>query len=445
MTKKITKTLSIVAACFMLVACIFLFCGCELLGDNVYYNPNAPTASNQQGKTAYDIAVENGFVGTESEWLESLKGKSAYDIAVENGFVGTESEWLESLKGASGHVSVEDDRQVVANCLMSSVSLFCAKTSTATFDSAGSGVIYKYEPSTGTAIIITNYHVVYDETNKKLHNSICVLPYGSNEYILGTFVGGSAIYDIALVKVEDKSLVNNPSIKQIEIDDSLNVVVGQTAIAIGNAQGEGISVTKGIVCVDSEDITISNVETEVSTEIRVMRIDTAVNRGNSGGGLFGADGKLIGIVNAKIIDTDVEGIGYAIPVSIATKVAENILYYWQKGNGRVVKPVLGITIQITSSNAVFDKETNAIQIVERIDVNDVAKTSPAHNLLLVGDRIVSVAKKGDSHVEVVDRIFKIKDFLLTMHQGDVLQFMVERDGALIAIDLEITSDMLQQS
>ena len=57
----------------------------------------------EQGKSAYQVAVDNGFVGTENEWLDSLKGiqgKSAYQVAVDNGFVGTENEWLDSLKGS---------------------------------------------------------------------------------------------------------------------------------------------------------------------------------------------------------------------------------------------------------------------------------------------------------------------------------------------------------
>ena len=79
------------------------------LGANVIYN-NAivPVSSNQQGLTAYDIAVQNGFDGTVEEWLKSLAGqtgsdgKSAYDLAVENGFNGTVEEWLASLVGKDG-------------------------------------------------------------------------------------------------------------------------------------------------------------------------------------------------------------------------------------------------------------------------------------------------------------------------------------------------------
>lgn len=99
--------------------------------------PEPADIRGDNGKSAYEIAVANGFIGTESEWLESLKGapgqdgspgadgqpgtdgtngKSAYEIAVENGFVGTESEWLASLKGAPGHdyVLTEADKTEIA-------------------------------------------------------------------------------------------------------------------------------------------------------------------------------------------------------------------------------------------------------------------------------------------------------------------------------------------
>lgn len=58
------------------------------------------------GKSAYQIALDNGFEGTETEWLETLNGKSAYQIAVKNGFIGTEQEWLDSLKGESGNIKI---------------------------------------------------------------------------------------------------------------------------------------------------------------------------------------------------------------------------------------------------------------------------------------------------------------------------------------------------
>ena len=74
---------------------------CLLLIMSVFIIPICLMLTSCGTMSAYDIAVKNGFVGTEVEWLESLKSKSAYEIAVENGFVGTEAEWLESMKSKS--------------------------------------------------------------------------------------------------------------------------------------------------------------------------------------------------------------------------------------------------------------------------------------------------------------------------------------------------------
>ena len=148
-------------------------------------------------KTAYQIAVENGFQGTEQEWLNSLQGKSAYELAVENGFQGTEQEWLLSLKGSNGKDgknNTEDSYSMflkakangeitdtttyieflgmiynsnneyssarLTQSLYSSVSIFAYNSKYSNnHSSAGSGVIYKIFDN-GDAFILTNYHVV---------------------------------------------------------------------------------------------------------------------------------------------------------------------------------------------------------------------------------------------------------------------------------------------
>lgn len=77
------------------------------------------------GESAYELAVKNGFEGSEQEWLESIEGKSAYELAVENGYMGTEENWLESIKGTSayqsavagGYTGTEDDFNSILNSL----------------------------------------------------------------------------------------------------------------------------------------------------------------------------------------------------------------------------------------------------------------------------------------------------------------------------------------
>ena len=124
-------------------------------------------------------------------------------------------------------------------------------------------------------------------------------------------MGGSANSDIALLKanLSDIKAVND-QIKPITFAQGYSV--GETVFAIGNAEGEGISATKGIISVDSEEI-LMEVDGTQRTH-RAMRIDAAIYHGNSGGGLFNRNGELVGITNGG--DGDDQNINYAIPLSI---------------------------------------------------------------------------------------------------------------------------------
>ena len=165
-------------------------------------------------------------------------------------------------------------------------------------------------------------------------------------------MGGSLYYDIAVLRIEDSEILASSSACAVEIADSDEVIVGESAIAIGNAQGYGISVSSGIVSVDSEYITMTAADGRTSVSFRVMRVDTAVNSGNSGGGLFDSTGKLLGIVNAKIVDDGVENIGYAIPSRVVVSIAENVLdYCYGSETERVQRAFIGVTVNAADSKA----------------------------------------------------------------------------------------------
>ena len=135
-------------------------------------------------------------------------------------------------------------------------------------------------------------------------------------------VGGSIEKDLAVLRAKTSELKNiNPDIKAVTLAE--DYYVGETAIAIGNPENEGISVTKGVVSVDNEYITLSIDGTKRA--YRSIRMDTALYGGNSGGGLFNAEGKLIGICNAG--DSTDQNINYAIPLDIVKGTVGNILYY----------------------------------------------------------------------------------------------------------------------
>ena len=137
-------------------------------------------------------------------------------------------------------------------------------------------------------------------------------------------------------------IIKNSMAGKISYVNSDNLQAGDVAIAIGNPENNGISTTQGIISLESEYIEMANSNNTDSITYRVMRVDTGINSGNSGGGLFNANGDLIGIVNAKMVDTSIESIGYAIPSNIVINVSDNIIYHSDnKANEKVKKAFLG--------------------------------------------------------------------------------------------------------
>jgi serine protease Do len=343
-----------------------------------------------------------------------------------------------------------------AQGLRSAVSIYCTFTVKSYFGtnsaaSAGSGVIYKLDAESGSAFVITNYHVVYNSsstTENGISDDINVCLYGmeSEEYAIpASYVGGSANYDIAVLRIENSSLLKSAysygSITEAVFSDSDRIRVGQTAIAIGNPEAQGISVTTGIVSVDSEYITMSASNGSGAVAFRVIRIDTAVNSGNSGGGLFDGEGHLIGIVNAKISASDVENIGYAIPSNVARAIADNIIdYCFEKDCETVMRGLLGISVQVAALGTEYDPETGIIYRYEKIRVAEVTAGGLGEKILKTGD-IVKRIEIGGKSIQVT-RQYHLIDAMLDVRVGDTVTLTVERDGESVTVEAVITEDCL---
>ena len=299
------------------------------------------------------------------------------------------------------------------------------------------------------AYIITNYHVVYDassNSNNGISEDIKVYIYGSEieeNAIEATYVGGSLYYDIAVLRIEDGEILKNSSVRAVEISDSDNVTVGDNAIAIGNAQGYGISASFGIVSVDSEYITMTAADGKTSVSFRVMRIDTAVNSGNSGGGLYDDKGNLIGIVNAKIVEDGVENIGYAIPSNVAGYIAENIIdYCYDKDTQRVQRALLGLKVSTSNSKAVYDSQTGRFEIKETVSVYEVNDNSLSDGVLKVGDVLQSVVLREE--ITEITRQHHVIDMMLDVRVGDIVTFNILRDGEEKSVSITITEGCLTE-
>ena len=171
--------------------------------------------------------------------------------------------------------------------------------------SVGSGVIINKK--NGEIDILTNYHVI--ENAKTL---TCTL--ADNTNVEATVKGVDEDRDLAVISIKTKDL-SEDTLKQIAIatiGDSDKLQVGEQVVAIGNALGYGQSVTTGIVSATNRSVSTSS-DTDKSQSY--IQTDAAINPGNSGGALLNMRGELIGINSAKLSDTDVEGMGYAIAIS----------------------------------------------------------------------------------------------------------------------------------
>ena len=171
--------------------------------------------------------------------------------------------------------------------------------------SVGSGVIINKK--NGEIDILTNYHVI--ENAKTL---TCTL--ADNTNVEATVKGVDADRDLAVISIKTSDL-SEDTLKQIAIatiGDSDKLQVGEQVVAIGNALGYGQSVTTGIVSATNRSVSTSS-DTDKSQSY--IQTDAAINPGNSGGALLNMSGELIGINSAKLSDTNVEGMGYAIAIS----------------------------------------------------------------------------------------------------------------------------------
>lgn len=430
------------------------------------------SACSLSGLSAYDIAVRNGFTGTEQEWLASLKGSNgkdgenfnvdytAYELyseMVEKGsYTGSFADFVKEYFGSTGS-------GVVANNTLFSVvdvvATFTVKTSTGggfwgggtttgKSTSSGTGVFYSVDKETGNALIMTNFHVVYNSSavkSDKIAESIKVYIYGkqSDEYAIDCeYVGGTSTYDIALLKVSGSEVIKNSAVKAVSFADSDEASVGETVYAVGNSRANGISLTSGVLSVDSEYITMNDPRGN-STTYRVMRFDAAINSGNSGGGLFNSQGKLLGIVNAKNIEENTEGMYYALPSAQVEPVVKNIVEYCLGTSDTTFKkPLIGVQVKSNSSSAVLDGETGLLKIVEEVEIAAITSGSKADGKLKVGDKIISVAVNGRE--KNVTRSFVLIDTVMGAKAGDTVTTKVLRNGETLSVDIAVTSDCLTE-
>lgn len=262
---------------------------------------------------------------------------------------------------------------------------------------SGSGIILSDD-----GYIVTNQHVIDGASEVSV-----ILNTG--EEFDAKIIGQDTKTDLAVLKIDsDKQLT------VATLGDSNAVEVGELAVAIGNPMGQEFagSVTAGIISAVNRTMTIDN------RTYNLLQTDAAINSGNSGGALINQYGEVIGINSIKLSSTGVEGMNFAIAISEAKPIIDNL-----KENGYVIRPYVGIGLS----------ETRYGLFISQVDKNSGAEKAG----LKEGDMILAIEGQEVSSTEEIN---KIRD---TKKPGDTLKFKVSRNGENIEVDVtlqENTSD-----
>ena len=267
---------------------------------------------------------------------------------------------------------------------------------------AGSGVII----SEG-GYLITNNHVINGASTIQVRTS-------DGTTYDAVLVGTDSKTDVAVLKI------NASGLRPVTFGDSDNLNVGETAVAIGNPLGElGGTVTNGIISAKDRSITLDN------QQMTLLQTNAAINPGNSGGGLFNSRGELIGMVVAKSSGSDVEGLGFAIPSNLVSKIAQELI-----ANGYVTgRPALGVTVlSIENAQTAMQYGVSSLGVY----ITDVESGSAADKAgLQASDRIISINNL------VVESFADLSAALDNYAVGDTVEIMVSRGGSTVTVSLTL--------
>ncbi|HIZ61752.1 MAG TPA: S1C family serine protease [Candidatus Gemmiger avistercoris] len=268
---------------------------------------------------------------------------------------------------------------------------------------AGSGVIISQD-----GYILTCAHVVDGATSVKVQLQ-------NGETYDASIVGSDATSDIAVLKIEATGLT--PAV----IGDSDALAVGETVVAVGNPLGTlSNTVTDGIISALNREVTVED------NDMTLLQTNASISPGNSGGGLFNANGELIGIVNAKSSYSEAEGIGFAIPIDQAMEIAQQLIE-----NGAVIRPALGVKIlDVMDANTANQLGVSATGVyVVEVTAGGGAEAAGVQ----AGDRIIAV---DDTAVSSSN---SVKSYLADKQVGDTVNLQVEREGKVLTLSVTLGS------
>ncbi|MBU3159296.1 trypsin-like peptidase domain-containing protein [Clostridium frigoris] len=270
---------------------------------------------------------------------------------------------------------------------------------TAEQEGVGTGIIFNKD-----GYVLTNYHVISGSQNIKV-------TLNNGKEVSAKVINYDAAADVAVIKLAANTVV--PGVAVFGDSDALEV--GESVVAIGNPLGTEFigSVTTGVVSALNRQVSIED------KNLKFIQTDAAINPGNSGGPLVNSKGQVIGINTAKIGETGVEGLGFAIPINTVNPKMENL-----------IKPILNIGISCRDITADISKQYN---IPVGVYISQVKEFSSAEKGgITSGDVIIKFDGK---EIKTVAEINKIK---ATHKAGDVVKIELVRNGKTIKINITLS-------
>lgn len=279
---------------------------------------------------------------------------------------------------------------------------------------AGSGFII-----TADGYIVTNAHVVESATSAQVELN-------TGEKVDAQIIGYDTIMDVAVLKIEKSGLT------PVTLGDSDVIHVGDTAVAIGNMLGSGMTVSSGVVSATNRKVSIDGMTYEY------IQTDTAINEGNSGGPLVNANSEVIGIYAAKrtIASYDIygnatsaEGVSYAIPINKVKDIIQKLIT-----NGKVERPGIGVSVYMLD-------ETSAQEygVPVGILVSGVTSGSPAYEAGLQANDVITQIDG-----QTVESLEWFTSLIQAKNVGDTISITVYRDGQYYQASVTI-GDLNQMS
>lgn len=273
---------------------------------------------------------------------------------------------------------------------------------------SGSGFVYKKDDKQG--YVITNHHVIEDATEVKVVNM-------DGQTIDAKVLGSDEYADIAVLSMNADGVM---AVAEIGVSSELEL--GDTLFTVGTPVDNAYrgTVTKGILSGKERTVSVSSNSGNGSYVMSVLQTDAAINPGNSGGPLVNINGEVIGVNSLKLVEDEIEGMGFAIPIELVMVSVEKL----EKGE-KIERPVVGVSLlDVSNTYALYmnrinlDKNITYGAVIVNVEPNSVAEKGG----LKAGDVVTEI------NGEKIEDVAHFRYNLYKYNIGDKIKVTYNRDG-----------------